>query len=163
MQHPPARINILEKTQFGIPLRAWGILAVSALTAGAVFFGLLTPAGAVVSAALAVLIAGLGAALAFGEIDGQKPETWLIHYLAFRQRARYMVKGARPQAEPQVAFGPSGPEPKPVLARPLPVTRPAPGFWALSGTAVCVAVLVGLTLYLSGGGAQRLLQIAQSL
>jgi hypothetical protein len=171
MQHPPTRINILEKTQFGIPVRALSILAVAAIAAGGVFFGLLR-LGLIWSGTLAVLLAGLGVALAFGEIDGQKPETWLLNWVAFRRRARYMVKGARldpgevhvtiAPATPQSAPAP-GPEPESAPTPLPPETRRAPGFFALSGSAVCVAALTGLTLYLAGGGAERLLSLLRRL
>jgi len=171
MQRPPTRINILEKTQFGIPVRALSILAVAAIAAGAAFFGLLR-LGLIWSGALAVLIAGLGLALAFGEIDGQKPEIWLLNLMAFKRRDRYMVKGAQPHAgevhvtiapgSPQAAPAPE-PEPEPAPT-PLPLEpRRAPGFFALSGSAVCVAALTGLTLYLAGGGAERLLHLYRGL
>ena len=40
MQQPPIRVNILEKTVFGVPLRAVGILAVSGPIALAALLGL---------------------------------------------------------------------------------------------------------------------------
>ncbi len=169
MQRPPTRINILEKTQFGIPVRAWSILAVAAIVAGAVFLGLLRQ-GLIWSGALAVLIAGLGLALAFGEIDGQKPEIWLLNVLAFKRRDRYLVKGVQPHAgEVHVTIAPvapkaaPAPEPEPAPTPLLLEPRRIPGFFALSGSAVCVAALTGLTLYLAGGGAERLLRLLRRL
>lgn len=165
MQRPPTRINVFEKSQFGIPVRAWIILAIAALAAGATFFGVL-PLGLFWSAPPALLIAGLGFALAFGEIDGQKPERWLLNVLSFKRRARYMVKGAQAQAaETRVAVA-AEPAPTPPPApqpRPAAKARPAPSFFVLSGSALSLAVLTGLTLYLAGGGAARLLSLAQHL
>jgi hypothetical protein len=169
VQRPPTRINILEKTQFGIPVRAWSILVVAAIAAGAVFLGLLK-LGLIWSGALAVLIAGLGLALAFGEIDGQKPEIWLLNLMAFKRRDRYMVKGAQPRAsEVHVTIAPvlpqaaPAPEPEPAPTPLLLEPSRAPSFFALSGSAVCVAALTGLTLYLAGGGAERLLSLLRRL
>ena len=169
MHRPPTRIDILEKTQFGIPMRALVILGAAALAGGAVFFGLLG-AGLILAAMLAVLVGGLGVALAFGQIGGQKPEAWLLNYIDFKLRARHLLKGAQAQpVEPVVAVAAAAEKPEPAPApesAKIAPPRPAPSFFALSGTAACAATLVGLTLYLATGGAAGLtlmFQVAHGL
>jgi hypothetical protein len=98
MQQPPIRVNILEKTIFGVPLRAVAILAVSGPVALVALLGL-PNLSLILRVAIAVLIVGLGLALAFGEIDGQKPEAWLLSLVDFKRRARYLVKGAQTQPD----------------------------------------------------------------
>lgn len=168
MQQPPVRVNILEKTMFGVPLRAVGILTVSgpiALTALLGLFDLSLP----VRGAIAVLIVGLGLALAFGEIDGQKPETWLLSLVDFKRRKRYLIKGAQAQSDGlrvEVATDAPSPEPEPV-AGPVPQalalserSEPVvPGFFTLAYGAISASVLTALTLYMATGGAARLLTI----
>ncbi len=172
MQQPPIRVNILEKTAFGVPLRAAGILAVSGPLALAALL-CLPNLSLIWRGGLAVLTIGLGLALAFGEIEGQKPEAWLLGLLAFKRRARYLVKGAQSQPDAlRVALAPETstpmPQAEPAPAAPaldlsLTTARPAPRFVTLAGSAVSASVLAGLTLYLLTGGAERLLAIIYRL
>jgi hypothetical protein len=174
MQRPPTRINILEKTQFGIPLRALGILVVSALVAGVAFFGLFH-FGLVLSATVTLLTVGLGLGLAFGEIDGLKPEAWLLQLLDFRRRRRYMVKGALPQTEQPVTLANAEPAPapkpmpRPARTRSIKLPRqeqavaavPMPSFLWVSGSILCAGTLLSLTVYMLNGGAERLATMVQ--
>ena len=173
MQPPPVRVNILEKTAFGVPLRAVAFLAASGAVALAVLLGL-PSLSLTLRGAGAVLLVGLGLALAFGEIDGQKPEAWLLGLLSFRRRVRYLIKGARLQPDAlRVTLGTtpeSVPAAEPALTgqdRALSPSatgvRPALGFFILTGGAVSASVLAGLTLYLLTGGAARLLALLHSL
>jgi hypothetical protein len=176
MQQPPIRVNILEKTAFGVPLRAVGILAVSGPVALAALL-CLPSLSLTLRGAIAVLVVGLGLALAFGEIDGQKPEAWLLGVVDFKRRTRYLVKGAQPQPDAfRVTLAPDATAPSPeaeTAPTPGPQARgldpqpmkecPAPRFFTLAGSAVCASVLAGLTLYLLTGGAARLLAIVSKL
>ena len=174
MQQPPIRINILEKTIFGVPLRAVGILAVSGPTALAALLAL-SALSLPVRGAIAVLIVGLGLALAFGEIDGQKPEAWLLSLVDFKRRARYLVKGAQTQPDAlRVTVAPDAAAPSPE-AEAAPASQAqelalqpkkestAPRFFTLAGSAICASVLAALTLYMLTGGAARLVTIVSKL
>lgn len=160
MQRPPIRVNVQEHTVFGLTYRQVGWLAGSALAALALFFSLLVNIDLVARGTVAVLVFGLGAAVAFGIIDGQLPEVWLWHCVAYSRRSRYLVKGARRTEEPQAVLSADAvPEPAPAPAPvELPVERPS-SFISWSVGAVMASLLVGLTLYMYTGGAARLAAI----
>ena len=156
MQRPPIRINVQEHTLFGLTYRQIAWLTGSGLAALVIFFGLLSEVDLVARGTVAVLLIGLGAAVAFGVIDGQLPEAWLWHCLAYFRRSRYLVKGATPAAELRAVLeADARPEPAPAPAQ--AVVTPAPTtFVGWSMGAVTVSILAGLSLYLYSGGAARL-------
>jgi hypothetical protein len=167
MQQPPIRVNILEKTVFGVPLRAVAILAISGPVTLVALLGL-PGLSLILRGAIAVLIVGMGLALAFSEVGGQKPEAWLLSLVDFKRRARYLVKGAQTQPDAlRVTLAPvaaaSSPEAGAAPA-PQPKKEPtAPRFFTLAGSAICASVLAALTLYMLTGGAARLVTIVSKL
>ena len=102
--------------------------------------------------ALAVLVAGLGLASAFGRIGGKSPEAWLWDWIAFGRRTRFLIHRALRGADRrQVEFGEEqGAQAAPRLRFALP------DFFLLTADAIGVAALTGLTLWLYQDGAHRL-------
>jgi hypothetical protein len=113
-----------------------------------------------VRGALAVLLAGLGLAWAFGHIEGETPEKWLLEVILFRRRSRYFLHRAiRDGADGRRVIFPDrdgdatlGIRPEATMA-----ALTAPGFVWLSANAIGVSILTGLSLWLAQGGAQQLL------
>jgi hypothetical protein len=156
---PPTRINLAEKTFYGLSYRSIGI-ALVAIALGAVTFLSLYKKALPVGAGLAVLFVGLGLALAFGQIGGKTPESWVMDLLSFRRRRRVMVHRAarQPEETPRVVL-PS----KPTPAEPEPIAPPvtsmptrSPSFFFLAADAVGLSLVTGLTLWLFQGGAAQL-------
>ena len=163
MQRPPVRINVHEHSLFGLTYRQTAWLAGSGLGALAVFFSLLSGADLVARGGAAVLVIGLGASVAFGVIDGQLPEVWLWHCLAYARRSRYLVKGARQAVEPQAVLD-AGDRPEAAPAPARAVVKSASTrliTWPMG--AVTASLLAGLALYLYSGGAARLAAIWNGL
>ncbi len=163
MQNPPVRINIMERTLFGLTYRQIAWLAGSGLVAMVLFLNL-SALDLVARGILAVLLFGLGAAVAFGVIDGQVPEVWLFHCLAFSRRGRFLVKGARRQDEGKAALTEEAGVPPVAATAPVaaaaaaaPIAAKPSIFPRLSVSVVAASLLVGLTLYLYSGGAERLI------
>jgi PrgI family protein len=162
MQRPPVRINIMERTLFGLTYRQIAWLTGSGLVAMVLFLNL-SVLDLVARGILAVLLFGLGAAVAFGLIDGQVPEVWLFHCLAYSRRGRFLVKGARRQEDGQAVLAEDAGAPPVAAAAPAAAVAVAASiaakpstFPGLSVSAVAASLLVGLTLYLYSGGAERL-------
>ncbi len=159
MQNPPVRINIMERTLFGLTYRQIAWLGGSGLVAMVLFLNL-SAVDLVARGILAVLLFGLGAAVAFGVIDGQVPEVWLFHCLAYSRRLRFLVKGARRQDDGQaVLTDDAGAPPVAAAAVAVPVATKPSIFPGLSVSVVATSLLVGLTLYLYSGGAERLIAL----
>jgi hypothetical protein len=126
-------------------------------------FGLLKPVPLFVRGGLAVLCAGLGLAMAFGEIEGKTPETWLWGLLRFRRRSRFMLhramRGAddtRHVAWPDTDSGATSPTPAFAESMPAATVLPRPNFFLLSANAIGLSILAGLTIWLIQGGAYQL-------
>lgn len=170
MRPPPVRIDVAQRTVLGFSYRQLIILAIAAFLALAAFAGL-SAAPLFVRGALSVLCAGIGLALAFGEISGKTPEAWLFDLFAFRRRPRYLLHRAiRRSQDEQVVLPAEDEEAEATPAqaqsseddlRPqAPATAsPLRNFFILSANAVALSFIVGLTLYLLDGGAQRLLRM----
>jgi len=125
-------------------------------------------------AGLAVLIAGVSLALAFGTHRGQKVEELLLHWITHRRRARRMVWRRGGDEIPEMVMETTGDEEgepgdaseesdtDDELARgPL---EPFPGYgqrdWLPLGyalvNAVMLAAMASITVYLADGGAAEL-------
>jgi hypothetical protein len=155
---PPIRLDVSQRTFLGFTVRHIVIAVATGAAALLMFTGLAT-LPLFLRAMLAVLIAGLGLAWAFGEIDGQTPEAWLMEVLLFRHRSRYLVhRMAREDGGPRRVVFPnpqSTPHLKEVVDEPA-ATPAAPGFFWLSANAIGLALLTGLSLWLLQGGAEQL-------
>jgi hypothetical protein len=163
MQPPPIRIDVSQRTVLGFNYRQIIILAIAGFLALAAFAGL-KAAPLFVRGALPVLLAGLGVALAFGEINGKTPEAWLLDWLAFGRRPRYLLhraireKDARRVVLPDENSSAEITEAK-TPSTPVKATSPARSFFILSANAIALSMIVGLTLYLLDGGAERLIRM----
>lgn len=161
MRPPPIRIDVSQRTVLGLNYRQITILAIAGFLALATFAGL-KAAPLFLRGALPVLLAGLGLALAFGEVNGKTPEAWLLDWLAFGRRPRYMLHRAIRAKEDRRAVLPSegvtegAAEAKPMSEK---AASPAWNFFVLSANAIALSLLVGLTLYLLDGGAERLVRM----
>lgn len=171
---PPTRLDVSEKTVMGFGFRQVGVLTVSVPIA---FLIVVAWHGGPLAlrAMAAVLVAGLGVALAFGRVEGKTLEGWLWDYLAFRRRRRFMIaRAARavPEArEVSIDLGPPEPAPAAIGPGPKPEPEPpppnpglpleqapvsAPSFLFLVGEAVGLAVIAFLAVWLYDGGANQL-------
>lgn len=161
MQPPPIRIDVSQRTILGLNYRQITILAIVGFLALAAFAGL-KAAPLFLRGALPVLTAGLGLALAFGEINGKTPEAWLLDWLAFGHRPRYMLhraireKDGRRVVLPDESGTTETVEAKSTLEK---NTSPMWNFVILSANAIALSLIVGLTLYLLDGGAERLMRM----
>jgi len=113
-------------------------------------------------AGLAVLIAGVTLALAFGTHQGQTFEQWIAHWVAHRLRPRRMAwrRGGDeiPPVEMEVPATPSA-EPVPataLTAAPVETGRDWVNLWFALVNAVMLAAMTSLTVYLADGGAEEL-------
>ncbi len=164
---PPIRLDVSQKTFFGFTARQVVLTVLAG--GGALLAFLALPQWPLYGRGmLAVLIAGLGLAWAFGEIAGQTPEAWLLELLAFRRRSRYFThRMMRDGADPRrVIFPSAAPEGAAAEPEAWPAERgvaTAPGFVWLSANAIGLAILTGLTLWLVQGGAERLLLVWRGL
>jgi hypothetical protein len=114
-------------------------------------------------AGLAVLIAGVTLALAFGTHQGKTFEQWLHHWIAHRVRARRMAWRRGGEPIPPVAMEvPAAPAAPPA---PTPIAAVAPveaeardwvNLWFALVNAVMLAAMTSLTVYLADGGAEEL-------
>lgn len=164
MRPPPIRIDVAQRTILGLSYRRLIILAIAASLGLASFAGL-SVAPLFLRGALAVLCVGVGLALAFGEVSGKTPEEWLLDLFAFRRRPRYLLHRAmrRSQDEP-VTLPTESSEAQATTAKvqpqaPVATTSPLKNFFVLTANAIALSFIVGLTLYLLDGGAQRLLRM----
>jgi hypothetical protein len=163
MQPPPIRIDVSQRTVLGFNYRQITILTIAGFLALAAFAGL-KAAPLFVRGALPVLLTGLGVALAFGEINGKTPEAWLLDWLAFGRRPRYLLHRAIREKDARRLVLPDDGEPAEAAevkspAAQVKATSPTRSFFLLSANAIALALIVGLTLYLSDGGAERLIRM----
>ncbi len=113
-------------------------------------------------AGLAVLIAGVTLALAFGTHQGQTFEQWVAHWVAHRLRPRRMAwrRGGDempPGAMETPATPPAGPVPATAAAVPVEAGgRDWVNLWFALVNAVMLAAMTSLTVYLAEGGAEEL-------
>ncbi len=113
-------------------------------------------------AGLAVLIAGVTLALAFGTHQGQTFEQWIAHWVVHRLRPRRMAwrRGGDeiPPVEMEVPATPST-ESVPATAptaTPVEMGRDWVNLWFALVNAVMLAAMTSLTVYLADGGAEEL-------
>lgn len=144
-----------RRTFMGIDWRTLIVLICAGLAAFAIFI-LLSGWPLFLRAALAVLVVGLGLALAVGRIQGQTFEAWLWNVLRFRRAPTTWIKSAqRLGLGGKVDWADETPHAQP--ATPAAVTvRPAPSFVWLSANAIGTAAITGLTIWLAQGGAHQL-------
>jgi hypothetical protein len=154
---PPTRINITQRTFYGKSFRSIGI-ALTAVAIGAVIFLSLRQLSLPLGAGLAILFVGLGLALAFGQIEGKTPESWLLDFISFKRRRRVMVHRAarRPEASPHVVLPNTPPLAEPVAAPARSILADRRNFFFLVADAVGLSLVAGLTLWLFRGGAEQL-------
>jgi hypothetical protein len=141
-----------RRTFLGYEWRTVIILGAAALLAFAAFT--LTAGWPLfLRAALAVLVVGLGLALAVGRI-GQLPfEAWLWDVLRFRRSPTAWLKSGERLGFPgAVAWA----DEAPALDRSASPAQPAPGFFWLSANAIGASAVTGLTIWLAQGGAHQL-------
>lgn len=121
-----------------------------------------------IKAGLAVLVAGVALALAFGTHRGQKIEELIARWIAHRTRNRRMVwrRGGDEIPDVEIEEPRPGPGPTPTRKRaPAPASVTGPGttggedwvnlWWALVN-AIMLAAMTSLTVYLADGGAEEL-------
>lgn len=144
---PPANVDVAQRTVLGIDYRKIAIFVVSIPIALAVVV-VWRSAPLFVRGAIAVLIAFLGVALAFGQIEGKTPEVWLKDFLLFGRRDRFMLHRAlRGRVDHrQAVFAEE--EERAALA--------LPNFFVLSANAIGAAALMALTIWLYTDGAHRM-------
>ena len=168
---PPVNVDMNQRTFYGVPFRTGLILVLTAIPVLAIVFAI---GGLPVwlRGGLAILIAGLGLSLAFGQVDGQTPEAWLMKWFDFRRGNHVWVHRAQKQAsEPSATLPTQQPKMEPkaatagaaVHAKPVPLatqsTRAMPSFFFLTANTLGLALVTGLTLYLQQGGAERLIHL----
>lgn len=163
MRPPPIRIDVSQRTVLGFNYRQITILALAGFLALAAFAGL-KAAPLFLRGALPILLAGLGVALAFGEINGKTPEGWLLEWLAFGRRPRYLLHRAIRENDGRKVVLPDDGKPVGTAEVKWPMTQvkttmPARNFFILSANAIALSFIIGLTLYLLDGGAERLSRI----
>jgi hypothetical protein len=112
-------------------------------------------------AALAVLVAGVTLALAFGTHHGRSFEQWLAYWVAHRARPRRMAWRRGGEAIPPVAVETPPAQPAPaVAAAPVEAEEGEAAdwlnLWFALVNAVMLAAMAGLTVYLADGGAEEL-------
>jgi hypothetical protein len=113
-------------------------------------------------AALAVLVAGVTLALAFGTHHGRSFEQWLAYWIAHRARPRRMAWRRGGEETPPVAVETPAAQPPamPVAAAPAEAGEEEAGdwlsLWFALVNAVMLAAMAGLTVYLADGGAEEL-------
>lgn len=114
-------------------------------------------------AGLAVLVAGVTLALAFGTHHGRSFEQWIVYYVAHRLRPRRMAWRRGGEAIPPVAVEMPAARPPAtpaVAAAPAAVEEGEAGdwlnLWFALVNAVMLAAMTGLTVYLADGGAEEL-------
>ena len=146
---PPANVDVAQRTVLGVDYRKIAIFVVSIPIALAVVV-VWRSAPLFVRGAIAVLIAFMGVALAFGQIEGKAPEAWLKDFLLFGRRDRFMLHRAlRGRVDNRkVVFGPEEKE--------EPVALALPDFFVLSANAIGAAALTALTIWLYTDGAHRM-------
>ena len=129
MSRPLLNVDIGAATIWGIPRRMAGVLAITlAVVVGVLLFasGLVLE----VRLPLAVVLAGLGLALAIGRIGDLAPEAWVLEVLRFRGKRRvFELHALRREREDGVALTrtaePDTPEPQPAAQPPAAAPRPA--------------------------------------
>ena len=145
---PPANVDVAQRTVLGIDYRKIAIFVVSIPIALAVVV-VWRSAPLYVRGAIAVLIAFLGVALAFGQIEGKTPEAWLKDFLLFGRRDRFMLHRAlRGRVDQRQAVFAEVEEER--------AARALPDFFVLSANAIGAAALTALTIWLYTGGAHRM-------
>jgi len=111
-------------------------------------------------AGLAVLIAGVTLALAFGTHQGRTFEQWLAHWVAHLLRPRRMAWRRGGDEIPPVAMETPTPAGTPVSAdseaAPVAASRGWVDLWFALVNAVMLAAMTSLTVYLADGGAEEL-------
>ncbi len=181
MSRPLLNVDIGAATIWGIPRRMAVVLAITlAVVVGVLLFanGLVLE----VRLPLAVVLAGLGLALAIGRIGDLAPEAWVLEVLRFRGKRRVfelhalrreredgvaLARTAEPGSQP--AAQPPAAAPRPAMSRPArlrPYRAPRRGpialvpqrevradFFVLVLNTLGLALVVGLALYLLRGGA----------
>lgn len=115
-------------------------------------------------AGLAVLVAGVTLALAFGTHQGRTLEQWLTYWFAHRLRSRRMVwrRGGEQIPDVGLEIPSSAPAPAPAPAF-VPAAAPVQvetadwvDLWAALVNAVMLAAMTSLTVYLAEGGSEEL-------
>ncbi|MBL8045175.1 MAG: PrgI family protein [Anaerolineales bacterium] len=157
-------MDVTQKTFLGLTYRQIGLMAGAGLAAVFTFSQLhLWPI--YLRGGVAVLLLGLGLALAFGQIDGLPPERWLIDVILFRRRSRHFLHRAMQGdgSGRRVIY----PTAEPNSSTRLEATdeassgTPQPGFLWLTANMIGVAILTGLALWLWHGGAEDLSRLWQ--
>lgn len=147
---PPTNVDVAQRTVLGLDYRKIVILAATLPIA----LGLVVvwrDAPLFLRGALAVFVAFMGVALAFGQIEGKSPEVWLWDFLTFGRRSRFLLHRAlRGVDRRQAVFADEEASAKANLQLRLP------DFLALTADAIGVAMLTGLTIWLYQDGAHRL-------
>ncbi len=161
---PPTRVDVSQRTFFGLTYRQLAILVPAGGLALAAVAGL-RDWPLFLRGALGVLVLGVGLAWAFGEMDGKTLEAWVLEQLLFRRRSRYLIHRAVRETpdgrrvawdESEVAVAAEQEAPQAAVAR-------RPSFLYLSANALGASILTGLTLWLAQGGALQLSRMWDSL
>ena len=149
---PPAKVDLNERTFWGIDRRKLVILGVAlVLSVGGCLIAW-QGSPIYIRGAVAVLIAFLGVALAFGTIEGLTPEAWVVNALSYWRRYKLRLHGAvRSAVEPRVRLV----EEAPAKAK-VKLGTNAPDFFILSANAIALSVLTGLSLWYIQSGAHQL-------
>jgi len=154
----------------GLTIRQAIILAVSITGAALVAFAM--QGELPVRAFLAVLLAGLGLALAYKTIQGEPLEVWLFRTLMFNLGNRRLLvwrRGGAPQGRPlEEDTPPSTPRPAPTPSvrwhRPVePEVAEDVSFITALANVLIFAILASLSVYMATGGAKQLVIYAEYL
>ena len=148
---PPANVDVAQRTVLGLDYRKIVIFAATLPIA----LGLVVvwrDAPLFLRGALAVFVAFMGVALAFGQIEGKSPEVWLWDFLSFGRCSRFLLHRAlRGVDRRQAVFA----DDEEALAK-ADLQLRLPDFLALIADAIGAAMLTGLTIWLYQDGAHRL-------
>jgi hypothetical protein len=172
---PPTKVDVHQRGMMGFSFRQLTIVGIS-LAAALGLLVVLSGAPAFLRVSTALLAAGLGLALAFGQVDGKTLETWAFEFLQFRRRPRYMLHRAeRGEPEARVTLSADALEATPAPATPAeaPASEPAPAapqapqviyapsFAHLALQSLVMSVIAGLSIWLYDGGAIELQMVAR--
>ena len=150
----------------GLSIRQATLLGLSILASVLVAFTVQGPLA--LRAFLAVLIAGMGLALAYKTIQGEHLETWVFRTLMFNLSNRRLLvwrRGAAPPSQPlEDATLDQAPEPRRARAPSARWHRPVEpqvlhdlSLLGAMANVLIFAILAGLSVYMATGGAQQLL------
>ena len=162
---PPTRIDVSERRFLGLTFRQLAILATAAGLALGCLVSLRTwPIW--LRIVLVLACAAMSLVWAFWQAQGQTLEQRMLDVLIFHRRTRYLLHRAmrdRDQGRAVWSTAEAKPAPQPRKAPQVAVLSWSPGSFWITANALGISILVGLTVWLSHGGAHQLFLIWHAL